>query len=234
MKTYNTYQEAKIENPEREIVTTSNGWAGDDYLKGKFEPLQNIKNGDISSHDLSEGGWKICNHASYCMTVDQFLKGGNKFVDGDLIIGTDCNVKVVGIDYGVGSANCNVGSDNERYILRAKVLEEPKQVEWKNGDECVLGGEIYTFGCVNPVCDQGSVVVFDETGDHRGCFIGELSKPETPEQREERERLEAAYDLYVAAQEAVDNNPIDYCDFAKNSRQMRGALAIVDKTNYRK
>lgn len=82
-----------------------------------------------------------------------------------------------------------------------------------------LGDLIFEFA------DSGVVDLFDEST--------KIRKPETPQQREERERLEAAYDLYVIAQLAIDGDVIDYSDFVKNSRQMRGALAIIDKTGYR-
>ena len=59
-------------------------------------------------------------------------------------------------------------------------------------------------------------------------------KQETPEQREDRERMEAAYDLYLLAQNEIEGDVIDYSDFVKESRQMRAALSIVDKTGYRK
>ena len=64
---------------------------------------------------------------------------------------------------------------------------------------------------------------------------GEFSKLETPQQREERGRLEAAYDLYVIAQESL--NVIGYesfQQFTNDKVQVKFWLAIVDKTNYRK
>ena len=82
-------------------------------------------------------------------------------------------------------------------------------------------------------------------------YIGELSnkskhyttkvdlvkfrKPETPQQREDRERLEAAYDLYLIRCHAV-NQPITYefHEFKLEPDAKNGWLAVVDKTNYRK
>lgn len=72
--------------------------------------------------------------------------------------------------------------------------------------------------------------------DYDWCLVENciFRKPETQQQREDRERLESAYELYVTAQVALDGDVIEYSDFIKESRQMRGALAIVDKTGYRK
>ncbi|AUR98908.1 hypothetical protein NVP1256O_69 [Vibrio phage 1.256.O._10N.286.45.F8] len=115
-------------------------------------------------------------------------------------------------------------------------IESAGEVEWKNGDECIFDGNEYTFGCVNPICDQGSVVIFDEVGDYHGCCIDELSKPETPQQRKDRERLEAAYDLYVHIQSVREKLSCKFdWFFSPGMEETRlRFLAIVDKTNYRK
>jgi len=114
--------------------------------------------------------------------------------------------------------------------INNKLISQTKEVEWVNGDKCIFSGEEYTFGCVSPVCDQGYVVIFDEVGDYHGCYIGELSKPETKEDREKREELEAAYDLYCYA---IDlENPFDKF---RNFGQLKDIyIKIVRKTGYRK
>lgn len=68
MNTYNTYQEAKIANPEYAIF---------EYL-GKFGTDKDI----IDAFDIHSVAMKECNPADYCMTVEQFLKDGHKFVGG--------------------------------------------------------------------------------------------------------------------------------------------------------
>lgn len=59
---------------------------------------------------------------------------------------------------------------------------------------------------------------------------GEFSKPETPEQRKERERLEAAYDLCTTVY--PDFSGFD--EFKKATTTVNLWLVIVDKTGYRK
>lgn len=60
-------------------------------------------------------------------------------------------------------------------------------------------------------------------------------KPETPEQKAERERLEAAYDLYLTRLSISDEyTPYAYDEFLNEKNTKLGFLAIVDKTGYRK
>ena len=63
----------------------------------------------------------------------------------------------------------------------------------------------------------------------------EFRKPETPKQREDRERLEAAYDLYCEwVGDRTGQHAIDFEDWKCEPDYFRKWLRIVDKTNYRK
>lgn len=116
MKTYSTYQEAKIANPECEI----------------FHCVQfGFATGDISTASLL---WVKCNPADYCMTADKFLKDGHEFVDGDLILGVDGNVLKLKLK---NPSSRKITGDNKRFILRANALEPKKprtRVEYVNCD----------------------------------------------------------------------------------------------------
>lgn len=48
------------------------------------------------------------------------------------------------------------------------------------GEKVKWGSETVTFGCVNPLGDQKSCVVFDETGAYHRCCIDELQKLPQP------------------------------------------------------
>lgn len=118
MKTYPTYQEAKIANPESDI-----------YSAGLSEFTA-----EKPMHNWATSGL-LCNPADYCMTVEQFLKDGHKFVDGDLIYSQAIDAVVTVSDndkiassYRVKSSNELCASDCNRYILRAAALEKPKQI----------------------------------------------------------------------------------------------------------
>ncbi|AUR81758.1 hypothetical protein NVP1013O_11 [Vibrio phage 1.013.O._10N.286.54.F9] len=117
MKTYNTYQEAKIANPDQDIsVSMSKVFAASSYV----------------SNILLSGcvqGWNKCNPADHCMTVEKFLADGHKFVDGDIYLNSSGRtLGVVNIpDYN----NKRSTIDCDLYILHAAALEtkEPKRTK---------------------------------------------------------------------------------------------------------
>jgi len=62
-------------------------------------------------------------------------------------------------------------------------------------------------------------------------------KPETPEQKKEREELEAAYDLYTVYQSASNLSCMNITDFKEHAEDhplYKGFVAIVNETGYRK
>lgn len=118
METYNTYQEAKIANPECEIYQLERN--------GLFAHCNYHKSESVRFVEFDSDGAK-CNPADHCMTVEKFLADGYKFVEGDLMIGTTSNFVTVGAEYTVELANEKSMRDNKRYILRAAALEEKKQ-----------------------------------------------------------------------------------------------------------
>lgn len=73
--------------------------------------------------------------------------------------------------------------------------------------------------------EKGSVQIYPEAA---------LCSVETEAERVERERLEAAYCLYVVAQESLDVIGYEsFQQFTDDKVQVKFWLAIVDKTNYR-
>ncbi len=227
MTTYNTYQEAKIANPDSDIYND---------IKGKFQAIKDAP----TSHFAN--GWELCKPQNYCMTVEKFLADGHKFVDGDIVQN----------HYGAVAIDCEnirewnhqaiTKCDRSQYILRAAALEEKtsEKVEWANGDECEIdmqeGVRRYLFGCECPNNQQTCIVFTKDGGGHMVMPIERLLKPETKQQREDRERLEAAYDLYTHVQ-SVRGQFSCKSDWFSNSEMEETRLrflAIVDKTNYRK
>lgn len=200
MTTYNTYQEAKIENPECEIY-----WYLDGGLNDSFTTLE-LRDFDTKNNK--------CNPADCCMTVEKFLADGYRFVEGDFIIQHDGMVVRVCDD---PDWNMKERRDNIRYILLAAALEniptetpEEKEaldgvesageVEWKSGDECVISQKSkskWLVVGVSPLAKTSTVCV-SNTGELKSFHTDQLKKPETPQQRKDRERLEngkAIYDL---------------------------------------
>ena len=138
MTTYNSYEAAKIANPESEIVTTGKDWDGRSDLIGKFEAFVCEA---LGSHGLGNTSWVKCNPADHCMTVERFLKDGHKFVEGDRFFDIDGEVEKVGLTFTPLEANRPHENDNTRYILRAAALEEKEKPRkdidvksWKDKD----------------------------------------------------------------------------------------------------
>lgn len=114
---YKTYAEAKIANPDCEIVTTGKGWVYDKELIGTFEPR--VTEG--CSHAINDYSLVICNPANYCSTLKEFLDAGFKLVEGDKFI------EVAGYVYNVDSDDLNLvnerdSGDCDRYILSSAAL----------------------------------------------------------------------------------------------------------------
>lgn len=108
MKTYNTYQEAKIANPECDIYVHV-------YKNGFIPELEPIPTVDHVK----------CNPADYCMAVEEFLNSGRRLDVGDLFI--DCFGQVVEVKgENVDTVNTPHEYDNNRHILRAAALEKPR------------------------------------------------------------------------------------------------------------
>lgn len=118
--------------------------------------------------------------------------------------------------------------------------ELPNSSEWKNGDKCEVfsngewhSGEHTFIG--ESKCKGKYVICYDCLTNYFEAQKENVRKPETPEQKAERERLEAAYDLYCNAQHAVDVIGYDsFGVFNSDKVQVKFWLSIVDKTGYRK
>ncbi len=115
MTTYNSYEAAKIANPDGVILENS----------GVFDVMDNVASSQINR-------WSKCNPADHCDTVEKFLADGNELTEGDVIINANGNVNVI------TSVDCkalNLGGysifNDGRFILRAAVLEtkDPKRTK---------------------------------------------------------------------------------------------------------
>lgn len=240
MTTYNTYQAAKIANPECDIAEITEKAILEFGEKHVFEAL--VKSSEwedgyvfVSNHDesprIKDGYWKLCNPADYCMTVERFLADGYRLVKGDVVFDFG---DVVSVDtaFDAEAYNQTDKKDDRRYILRAAALEniptetpEEKEVldsidsagevKWKDKDDLPPVGwrglTAYTEEGCDDWCDFHDGVVMGVNGDyvwiaHHGKFqrvhhIGsiEFQDAETPQQREDRERACAIYDMCAEA-----------------------------------
>lgn len=117
-------------------------------------------------------------------------------------------------------------------------------LEWKNGDECLIVNKngygvfsdaeryINTKGVVMSVFKNtnGLDVAAVSHNDVCICWMKDmLKKPKTPEQREDRERLEAGYELYKTC--GIQHETVSFNEWVDDYKDVW--LNIVDKTNYR-
>jgi len=123
--------------------------------------------------------------------------------------------------------------------------------EWKNGippvgAECVYRHKnqphnpwLYQFDgvlcdCVAHVGDL-SVLVAKDLSFSTACNDLWIEKPESKEDKEARERMESAYDLYASwVGDAVGALPFNFTEFSSDGAIVRKWLRVLDKTGYRK
>ena len=151
MSTYPTYQAAKIANPESEIVTTAPNWNADKKLAGTFERLEK------SIHWINEyNGWIICHPADYCMTANQFLGSGHKFIEGDIYL--NLNGKSISEVTNPSVDNKpDAGIDHKLFILKAKALEETKTYRYEKVTDSIFElKEEFERGCLYAESDKGN------------------------------------------------------------------------------
>ena len=119
---YKTYAEAKIANPDSEIVTAGEKWGGGSEFIGIFEALAldgSVHGGELGSHEISDEAWVICNPADYCSSLKEFFDAGFELARGDLVVmlsGIADNVR------SVSAMNDRDFNDYKRYILSAAAL----------------------------------------------------------------------------------------------------------------
>lgn len=123
---------------------------------------------------------------------------------------------------------------------------EEKGVEWVNGDMVCKVDQVIPIGVFvgldrtgRAVVELNPVMAHANNGNSLTTFgLHNIKKPETQQKREERERLEAAYDLYshVCKDGSPNGRTATFEEFNKGMMTScrEEYLAIVDKTNYRK
>jgi len=115
MTTYNSYEAAKIAMPLACIIH----YTDDDRFFGMPS---------IEGATLTDDSCKLAEPADHCMTVEQFLKDGHKFVGGDVVFDAG-EVEVINSRHDVEAYNEKERLDRERYILRAAALNKPKRTK---------------------------------------------------------------------------------------------------------
>lgn len=120
---YKTYQEAKIENPESEIY----------HFKHKNIDAKSFffTVDDEKDFVAINGTIFKCKPSVFCMTLADFFDAGHKLVKGDTYEDSFGFARTVGLHMDPSTANHRLISDDRRYILRAKALEDKMSEEIK-------------------------------------------------------------------------------------------------------
>lgn len=116
MTTYKSYAEAKIANPDSEIVTTGKNWKWSKKAIGTFVACIS---GVANNH--TQDGWVICNPSDHCSSLKEFLDAGFKLVKGDAYVEVSGKCKVINNENSP-FVNSSWKNDCDRYILSAAAL----------------------------------------------------------------------------------------------------------------
>ncbi len=242
MKTYNSFEAAKIANPESDIYK-----------------LMGVRDFVFTAFGVAYGELlQPCNPANHCVTVEKFLTDGHRLAMGDIVINS--SGAVVDMNYSRSLSDFGVlnSASHKEFILRAAALEEKpsEKVEWVNGDELPpvgwCGLTSYTNDDCDNWCEFHEGVVMGVNGDyvwmaHHGKFqrvhhIGEIEfkELETKQQREDRERLENGKAFYglmseieISVMDPEDNGYPNQWDELRNEWQQVYILQ-AEKLNYLK
>ncbi|CAL9954690.1 hypothetical protein VPHK24_0002 [Vibrio phage K24] len=141
MTTYNTYQEAKIANPEESIYATKISMNGKREVFGVYDIIA-----DITLN------YYTCNPADHCITVEEFLSRGHKLIKGDVYLDYDGEVVEFICVCDNSQSNTNRKENDVRYILRAAALEKkPTPTKFVKVEESIFDlkgeferGELFT------------------------------------------------------------------------------------------
>ena len=104
--------------------------------------------------------------------------------------------------------------------------------EWVNGDECAhvdRPSRVCTYIGKHPYVNGHFVL--SKNGSVRYVNDNCLRKPETPEQKLERQRLESAYHLACIAS-GTSKWDLTFDGFKKDEKAVKRWLAVVDETKY--
>ncbi len=263
MTTYNTYQEAKIAHPESEIYFIDNeqyrtGEWIDQYNFGRSSFVLC----DPADHCMTVEKFLVDGHEVFMGDAIININGNvNYITKGDAkVINSEGGATFNNARYILRAAaleDIPTETPEEKEVLDS--IESAGEVEWKGGDKPKSGQDVFIaqmntlsgveskryfihqYWCnsnhQNQLLDLGILFTDSDSATSKTKSLLGIDEeaPETPQQREDRERLEAAYDLYEEAQHAIGCIGYDDFDFFKKSDiQVKFWLAIVDKTNYRK
>lgn len=237
MKTYKSYHEAKKDNPGKKIITSKGLFAAEGYQKFSFskgwvlcDPSNYEPKGTKPmTNKVKPFFIRITDDITPQMVQDAFDKCnklGAKSSNNDEIE----NFRDWGY-FGVCGRDGTYFSDSGGGFYDAQEITldqldewlglevEQEVVEWKNGDECVIStkskSKWFVVG-INPLTKTSTICISNE-GEFKSFHTHQLKKPETPEQKAEREKMEEAEEMiqclldnYTDCEDSAIDYVIDY------------------------
>ncbi|CAH9015947.1 putative coil containing protein [Vibrio phage 242E40-1] len=110
-------------------------------------------------------------------------------MSNDNWLGLNRECKFIGV-YEGGMWIAHQYRSNEKQLNLEDLKPQTKGIEWVNGDKCIYNDEEFTF--VSYMCkpEEDHVVIWRSFDGIEVVYKTQISKPETPEQKLEREELE--------------------------------------------
>ena len=173
-------------------------------------------------------------------------------MSNDEWLGPNIDCKVIGVYEGgmfISNSYCSDGKELTISDLKPIPTETPEekealdaieQVEWKNGDLVEYRnknkgeGGLLIFVGIHPTHKDHAVLYGKHlNGGYMSAPLSMLSKPESPEAKQEREELEAAYDLYCEWN-CHPEHALSLDELKVEPDWRERWLRVVRKTGYRK
>lgn len=167
---YRTYAEAKIANPDNEIVTTGKRWVGGENSDGAFMAI-NLSDG---AYIFSEHSWVICDPADHLLNLKDFLEDGLKLSVGDAVMSINRTISIVKNESIDSWNHCGVNA-NHFFILSASALNGGSKIPAKAEQWTVYNNTL-------PLCeltDEQAAMLFNAW--RGGCEVEALQNAKSNE-----------------------------------------------------
>tara|TARA_B100001105_G_scaffold124157_1_gene99519 strand:- start:3134 stop:3952 length:819 start_codon:yes stop_codon:yes gene_type:complete len=112
MTTYNSFEAAKIANPEEDIYKLEDG----SFATGSW----------LQKSNFGEYTFTLCHAKDYCMSLEEFRDSDKKFIAGDYFLSVSGRVVLI-VEDDVSIANRMTSVEGQRFVLCAAALEEKEK-----------------------------------------------------------------------------------------------------------
>ena len=253
MTTYKTYQAAKMAKPDCDIYECDGGFGTElDLMGGIYAQVSEIK--ECNPADYCETVYDFHKSGKLLVDGDSII-----LPDGDVCVISDDSPSIgVGFSRTMSVSMANTldpFGDKVAFVLKAAAYDVETEEEKEAFDmidttarqvESLANSSEIPDGSESPEDDECPYVQIRRLGDQLHNLLCEIQDEpiadelsetvttlwsvETPKQKAERERLEAAYDLYCTC--GIQHETVCFEEWSDCYSDVW--LSIVDKTGYRK